>query len=50
MAQPDYVTNSFFKRVDDRNKITYDSYYEGIEANVLNCLGNEGWYVYRPEP
>ena len=41
--------STYFKRIDEWDKVEREYYYEGIEADLLNKLGNEDWYVYRLE-
>lgn len=36
----------YFKHVNNTDKLIYGDYYSGIEADVLNYLGNEDWYSY----
>ena len=36
----------YYKSIIDTEPIRYDSYYPGIEADILEYLGNEDWYSY----
>jgi hypothetical protein len=38
----------YYKKIDNKNELIYEGYYTGMEQDILNDLGNEVWYRYRP--
>ncbi len=38
---------TYFKNVDNKNELIFDSYYPGIENDILRYMGNKNWYSYK---
>jgi hypothetical protein len=37
---------TYFKHINDKSKLIFESYYPKIEKDILRYLGNQNWYSY----